>query len=195
LLLATVLQMHGGDENDHPRDPPLPPSPADSKDGIVSFWLSVSQQVYTAILALQLDGCWEMKPLLDGKALIQTLQLPQGPVVGTYREEQLRWMLLHPAGSLEDCTAHLRSFKRKLEEGEAVQDVQTMNGHDQQHHGMVIDEMSEDKVAHPPAFAAATLPHNGEGSTKIIMTNDQLDAADDACCPHSSKKMHVESMG
>lgn len=79
-----------------------------------SVWIDISIHLYRGIVQLNLNGCWAWKPLLDGKDLIQRLNLPQGPLVGTYREEQARWMLMNPDGSKEECEAHLHSFKRKL---------------------------------------------------------------------------------
>jgi tRNA nucleotidyltransferase (CCA-adding enzyme) len=79
-------------------------------------WLNVADQVYNAICDLSLDECWNMKPLLDGKAVIQALALPRGPSVGTFLEEQVKWMLLNPNGSREECEAHLQSIKRHHDE-------------------------------------------------------------------------------
>jgi hypothetical protein len=84
-------------------------------------WIETSVKLYKTILDFGLDGCWTLKPLLNGKALIRTLALPQGPVVGKFSEEQMRWMLLNPQGSVEDCTAHLHSFKRKLDDDDEMQ--------------------------------------------------------------------------
>mmetsp|Transcript_19734 Transcript_19734/g.29519 ORF Transcript_19734/g.29519 Transcript_19734/m.29519 type:complete len:116 (+) Transcript_19734:2026-2373(+) len=63
-----------------------------------------------------LDGCWKLRPHLDGKAIVKSLDLPRGPAVGTYIEEQVRWMLLNPTGSKVECEEHLKSVrKRELE--------------------------------------------------------------------------------
>jgi tRNA nucleotidyltransferase (CCA-adding enzyme) len=109
LLLATVLKMRQ-QQRDH--------------DGVTERridWIQLSNTCFKAILELNLDECWKMQPLMDGKAVIQALGLPRGPVVGTYLDEQMRWMLLNPAGSREECQEHLLSVKRRLEEeGEPI---------------------------------------------------------------------------
>jgi tRNA nucleotidyltransferase (CCA-adding enzyme) len=78
-------------------------------------YLEVSQRVYSDIVAKDLDGCWKTKPLLDGKAVIQALGLPGGPAVGEYLEVQIRWMLMHPSGTKEECTKHLIEYKEDRE--------------------------------------------------------------------------------
>ena len=62
---------------------------------------------------LELDGCWTIPPLLDGKSLIKELELKPGPTVGKYMQEQVKWMLAHPTGSVEECLEHLQK-KRKV---------------------------------------------------------------------------------
>ena len=79
-------------------------------------WIQIYQDVYHSIHSLQLDHCWKMKPLLDGSAIIKALQLPRGPTVGTYLEEQVRWMLLYPKGTRNECEAHLLAVKQRREE-------------------------------------------------------------------------------
>ena len=103
LILATVLKVRQQQQG---------------QDGVVERkidWIQLCQSVYRTILDLGLDGCWKMKPLMDGKAVIQALNLPRGPEVGTYLDEQVRWMLMNPDGSREDCESHLLSLKRRLE--------------------------------------------------------------------------------
>ena len=78
----------------------------------ISFMLDL----YQDIIRNNLDECWKLRPLLDGKAIVKSLDLPRGPAVGTYLEEQVKWMLEHPDGSKNECEEHLRSVrKRELE--------------------------------------------------------------------------------
>ena len=73
-------------------------------------------QFYQSVIKdLSLDGCWQVRPHLNGKEIISELQLPRGPVVGVYIEEQVRWMLLNPDGTREECVAHLHERKRARE--------------------------------------------------------------------------------
>jgi tRNA nucleotidyltransferase (CCA-adding enzyme) len=78
-------------------------------------WVCLSDTIYGTIIKLNLDECWKMRPLLDGKAVIQSLDLPRGPTVGLYLDEQVKWMLLNPSGSRDECEAHLKSVKRRLD--------------------------------------------------------------------------------
>jgi len=90
----------------------------DQKDGTgdaLSKWTKIGKDLCQGILDLNLDGCWKVTPLLDGKAVIKTLEIPRGPQVGLYLEEEVKWMLQNPDGSREECEEHLRSYKRSLE--------------------------------------------------------------------------------
>jgi tRNA nucleotidyltransferase (CCA-adding enzyme) len=93
LVFATVLQIR--------QDPTID-------------WGKQSVAIYELVLSLNLDGCWKQRPLLDGKAVIEALDLPRGPQIGTYLDEQVRWMLLNPNGTAEECKAHLQCVKRRL---------------------------------------------------------------------------------
>lgn len=110
LLLAAVIKLRQ----------------AQHENGNKTEWTQAAMDLYQSILALDLDRSWTMRPLLDGKALIQALSLPRGPEVGTYLDEQVRWMLLNPRGTRDQCEAHLLSVKRSREQDE-------MND---SHHGM-----------------------------------------------------------
>ncbi|KAK3278686.1 hypothetical protein CYMTET_13393 [Cymbomonas tetramitiformis] len=62
-----------------------------------------------AIKAMQLDRAWEMKPLLDGKAIMAELQMKGGgPVLGKVMGALLEWQLAHPGSDKESCLAYLR---------------------------------------------------------------------------------------
>ena len=64
-----------------------------------------------------LDGCWKVRPLLDGNAILKSLELPRGPIIGTYLEEQVKRMMLHPDGLKDECELHLKEVrKRDIEE-------------------------------------------------------------------------------
>ncbi|CAB9522837.1 Putative CCA tRNA nucleotidyltransferase 2 [Seminavis robusta] len=76
-------------------------------------WLKLTAAAYKTILELNLEECWKAKPLLNGKAVVEALKLPRGPIISTYLEEQARWMLLNPDGTKEECEAHLHSVKRQ----------------------------------------------------------------------------------
>lgn len=77
--------------------------------------LTLSQDVYIELVTT-LDGIWRMKPLLDGNAIVKALDLPRGPTVASYLEEQVRWMLLHPNGIKEECLAHLMEYHEESQQ-------------------------------------------------------------------------------
>ncbi|KAL3796762.1 hypothetical protein HJC23_010909 [Cyclotella cryptica] len=85
---------------------PLQAIPAEQPS--LEFYRSVVQD-------LALDECWRIRPLLNGKEIISELQIPRGPTVGIYIEDQLQWMLLNPKGTREECVTHLRERKRDRE--------------------------------------------------------------------------------
>ena len=76
------------------------------------------EQPYTALVGrikdLGVDGASSLKPLMNGKELMQCLAQPKGPEVGRIMEEQVCWQLQNPAGSIEDLQAHLAAFLAQL---------------------------------------------------------------------------------
>lgn len=129
--------------------------------------LRASRAAYRAVHGQNLDHCWKVRPLLDGREIQTSLSLPKGPLVGTYLSEQQRWMLLNPDGSREESLVHLRNMKRMLE-GQDEEQNETMLGKS--------DGMGE----------AASSPVLGSRSGR--------GASEEAGGKHFSKKMHVESM-
>ena len=85
-------------------------------------WLQLSASAYKTILELNLEECWKAKPLMNGKAVIAALNLPRGPIISSYLEEQTRWMLLNPTGTREQCEEHLQSVKRRRESEQGESD-------------------------------------------------------------------------
>jgi tRNA nucleotidyltransferase (CCA-adding enzyme) len=75
--------------------------------------IDVVLALYKDIKRNNLDGCWKLRPLIDGKTMVKYLELPRGPIVGTYLEEQVRWMLINPEGSKNDCEKHLRDVRKR----------------------------------------------------------------------------------
>lgn len=118
LLVATIAELRsnnfdkmdeGGDDGD---DEDEDENSVKISCKTISFMLDL----YQDIIRNNLDECWKLRPLLDGKAIVKSLELPRGPAVGTYLEEQVKWMLEHPDGSKNECEEHLRSVrKRELE--------------------------------------------------------------------------------
>jgi len=99
LLLACLVKL---------REQELDTTTANSID-----WFKLTASAYRTIVGLNLEECWKAKPLLNGKAVIDALKLPRGPLISSYLEEQTRWMLLNPEGTKEECEQHLHSIKRR----------------------------------------------------------------------------------
>lgn len=79
-------------------------------------WKARANAWHAAILdELELEDCWKLKPLMNGKDLIQELGLEKGPMVGIYNQEQLNWMLMNPNGTLQECKSHLKVFQKEQE--------------------------------------------------------------------------------
>ena len=83
--------------------------------------LQAARDFYGAVRSECLDGCWLVRPLLNGGEIISSLGLPKGPAVSVYMEEQKRWMLLNPGGAREECERHLLDVKREREMNEGGQ--------------------------------------------------------------------------
>lgn len=81
----------------------------------LQHWIQACLNLYRAIIDMGLDECWNMRPLLDGREVIHSLQLPQGPLVQQFLLEQKRWMLQHPNGTREECERFLHRRKHEME--------------------------------------------------------------------------------
>lgn len=112
----------------------LTPSEGDNEEGIATPSIAADQPVrklYRAIVEdLDLDGCWSMRPHLNGKEIIKELGLQNGPLVGMYVEDQTRWMLLNPLGTKEECVTHLRACKTERD-GDCIDTSVEGQGKDQ----------------------------------------------------------------
>ncbi|XP_049344753.1 tRNA nucleotidyltransferase cca2 isoform X2 [Solanum verrucosum] len=61
------------------------------------------KSVENAVRTLGLDKVWEMKPLVNGKEIMNILQIKSGgPVVREWQQKLLEWQLAHPSGSAEE---------------------------------------------------------------------------------------------
>jgi len=101
LLLATAADIHSYSKL----------SEGSCEDEFINKILQNSRSLYINICNQNLNECWKMKPLIDGRAIIKVLDLPKGPIVGKYLQQQIEWMLLYPNGSLEECETYLRQKK------------------------------------------------------------------------------------
>ncbi|GAQ85176.1 Polynucleotide adenylyltransferase family protein [Klebsormidium nitens] len=78
-----------------------------------------SDAAETAALLVQsvremgLDRAWEMKPLLDGKAIMAMVGKP-GPQIAELTQKVLDWQFAHPKGSVQECSQWLEGVWRSL---------------------------------------------------------------------------------
>jgi hypothetical protein len=105
LLVASVAEIHSMDSSYHDSN--------EDETVHVSMIADKAFRFFQDIQTHNLDECWKIRPLLDGKAILASLDLPRGPMVGTYLEEQMKWMLLNPKGTRDECEVHLREMRKR----------------------------------------------------------------------------------
>ena len=97
LLLSTLL------------DPPTPQGPSDTKR---SKHLSSAQrcaEVEGWVADLGLARAWEIRPLLDGRAIKAAMGLGAGPQLGEWVGRTMEWQLANPLATPEECKEWLQS--------------------------------------------------------------------------------------
>ena len=172
LLLATVLQLRRQQQQQqHATDDDTPRT---------TDWIQVSQTALQTVAAWRLDECWKARPLLDGRAVIAALNLPRGPAVGTFLDEQVRWMLSHPDGTADECRAHLLRVQQQQQGDTAAAAAVVVNKRDHRS-ASLSPPRPEPMVIGLSDGQAPSSPLNSSGKKKKTVQ-------------HFSKKMHVESM-
>ena len=66
-------------------------------------------EVEVLVEAMRLERCWETKPLLDGRAVMQTAGCKGGPVMKAFSEKLVDWQLANPEGTAEQARAFVAS--------------------------------------------------------------------------------------
>nr|XP_025883972.1 putative CCA tRNA nucleotidyltransferase 2 [Solanum lycopersicum] len=70
--------------------------------------------VENAVRTLGLEKVWEMKPLVNGKEIMNILEIKSGgPVVREWQQKLLEWQLAHPSGSAEECIDWMKQAQSK----------------------------------------------------------------------------------
>ncbi|KAK4708436.1 hypothetical protein R3W88_029361 [Solanum pinnatisectum] len=70
--------------------------------------------VENVVRTLGLEKVWEMKPLVNGKEIMNILQIKSGgPVVREWQQKLLEWQLAHPSGSAEECLDWMKQAQSK----------------------------------------------------------------------------------
>ncbi|TXG71725.1 hypothetical protein EZV62_000304 [Acer yangbiense] len=87
----------------------LYPIDVDSTQDILgkNFQLDKRRDLFTevenAIIKLGLEKVWDVKPLVNGKEIMNVLQLKSGgPLVRKWQQKLLDWQLAHPSGTAEE---------------------------------------------------------------------------------------------
>jgi len=61
-----------------------------------------------------LNDVYMMKPLLDGKELMEITGIKAGPLIGKVVDEQVKWQLNYPLGTKDEFIQHLRQYSSSL---------------------------------------------------------------------------------
>ncbi|XP_059280475.1 tRNA nucleotidyltransferase cca2 [Lycium ferocissimum] len=70
--------------------------------------------VENAVRTLGLEKIWETKPLVNGKEIMNILQIKSGgPVVREWQQKLLEWQLAHPSGTAEECLDWMKQAQSK----------------------------------------------------------------------------------
>ncbi|XVE66833.1 hypothetical protein DITRI_Ditri08aG0111400 [Diplodiscus trichospermus] len=70
--------------------------------------------VESAIVKLGLEKVWDLKPLVNGKDIMNVLQLKVGgPLVREWQQKVVMWQLAHPSGTSEECLDWMRETHSK----------------------------------------------------------------------------------
>ncbi|GAB4861444.1 hypothetical protein Ancab_036646 [Ancistrocladus abbreviatus] len=69
--------------------------------------------VKDAIIKLGLDKVWEVKPLVNGKDIMNILHLKPGPDVRNWTQKIIEWQLAHPAAGAEECLEWMKETSAK----------------------------------------------------------------------------------
>ncbi|XP_030506274.2 tRNA nucleotidyltransferase cca2 [Cannabis sativa] len=82
----------------------------DSSEDLLNenFQLEKLKDIFKAaentVLELDLEKVWEVKPLVNGKEIMNVLELKSGgPQVKEWQQKLLAWQLAHPFGTAEEC--------------------------------------------------------------------------------------------
>ncbi|BBG93643.1 Polynucleotide adenylyltransferase family protein [Prunus dulcis] len=69
-----------------------------------------------AVLKLGLDKIWDVKPLVNGRDIMNVLQLKSGgPLVREWQQKILAWQLARPSSTADECLEWMRETHSKLE--------------------------------------------------------------------------------
>ena len=88
----------------------------------IALRLEVCKELVAAAEAFGLSDCWQWKPLLDGKQVMQTVGMKTGgPALGKLMDRVVNWQLGHPQGTKDECEVWLKkNWKDFMEDGNQI---------------------------------------------------------------------------
>lgn len=92
---------------------PMPNLFTPAQMGVTSKTLEAQVDACSVLIKASRDfelvGCWDWKPLLDGKAVMAAVGMAKGgPALGHVMEQVMGWQLANPRASREDCKIWLK---------------------------------------------------------------------------------------
>lgn len=69
------------------------------------------KKIYETIIDMNLINIWLMKPLINGKELVELFQIKPGQWIADILNQMIRWQLIHPLGNKNECIEWLNSMK------------------------------------------------------------------------------------
>ncbi|KAH6834117.1 Polynucleotide adenylyltransferase family protein [Perilla frutescens var. hirtella] len=85
-----------------------------SEDADLNERKALFNRIESSILEMGLEKVWELRPLVDGKRIMNILQITSGgPIVKEWQQKLLQWQLAHPSGSTEECVDWMRQTQSK----------------------------------------------------------------------------------
>ena len=104
LLLSTLLE------------PPAPQPPATGKRSKHLTPTQRCNEVEECVTELGLACAWEIRPLLDGRAIKAAMGLGGGPQLGEWVGRCMDWQLANPQATAEECTQWLQRHAEQCTE-------------------------------------------------------------------------------
>ncbi|CAH2033639.1 unnamed protein product [Thlaspi arvense] len=94
----------------------------DQEIGHLDFQLDKLRESYLTIeetiRELGLENIWDVKPLVNGREIMQIAELKGGSLIREWQQKLLTWQLAYPNGSSEECKDWMRETKAKRQRTE-----------------------------------------------------------------------------
>ncbi|XP_010477526.1 PREDICTED: putative CCA tRNA nucleotidyltransferase 2 [Camelina sativa] len=94
----------------------------DQEIGHLNFQLEKMRETYLTVEAtiheLGLDNIWDVKPLVNGREIMQIAELKGGSLIREWQQKLLTWQLANPNGTSEECKDWMREVKAKRQRTE-----------------------------------------------------------------------------